>query len=268
MNRGHEQEALRQQMLLRALWRDARPGVVEGWLRDAPAQRRRGLQAYQAHAGALAERALAAAFPTVHQLVGDESFGALARALWSAQAPERGDIATWGAALPAFIEADAQLAAEDYLADVARLDWAWHDAGHAADDASSLVGLERLAEVDPGELWPRWCHGCALVVSRHPVVTIWLAHRRDDDDRFEPVREAFAAGRGEVAIVWRSGFEPKVAELAPQDLAFSAALMRGCSLAQALSEAGADFNFEPWLVTALQQGWLGELCLQPWKDLR
>jgi hypothetical protein len=30
-------EALRQQMLLRALWRDARPGVVEGWLRDGGA---------------------------------------------------------------------------------------------------------------------------------------------------------------------------------------------------------------------------------------
>ena len=49
-------EALRQQMLLRALWRDAPPGVVGGWLRGAPERWRRGLQVYQANAGALAER--------------------------------------------------------------------------------------------------------------------------------------------------------------------------------------------------------------------
>ena len=61
-------EGLRQQMLLRALWRDARPGVVTGWLRDAPERSARGLQAYQANAGALAERALAAAYPTLVQL--------------------------------------------------------------------------------------------------------------------------------------------------------------------------------------------------------
>ena len=31
---AEQKEALRQQMRLRALWRDARPGVVAGWLRD------------------------------------------------------------------------------------------------------------------------------------------------------------------------------------------------------------------------------------------
>ena len=77
-------EALRQQLLLRTLLGDARPGVVEGWLRGTPARQRRGLQAYQAHAGALAERALIAAFPTVAELVGAESFAALARACWQA----------------------------------------------------------------------------------------------------------------------------------------------------------------------------------------
>ena len=46
-------------MLLRALLGDARPGVVGGWMRDG-ARLARGLAAYRANAGALAERALAA----------------------------------------------------------------------------------------------------------------------------------------------------------------------------------------------------------------
>ena len=172
-----QKEALRQQMLLRALWADARPGVVAGWLRDAPARATRGLQAYRANAGALAERALAAAYPTVAQLVGDESFAALARALWFAHPPQRGDIGLWGEALAGFIAAAPQLADEPYLADVARLDWALHRAEQAAD----RTAVRRTAAAGRGrpraQLRLRLADGMALLRSAHPVVSIWQAHR-------------------------------------------------------------------------------------------
>ena len=157
-----QKEALRQQMLLRALWADARPGVVAGWLRDAPPRAARGLQAYRANAGALAERALTAAFPTVAQLVGEESFAALARALWFAQPPQRGDIGSWGEGLADFIAAAPQLADEPYLADVARLDWAVHSAEQAAERGPA-TGLERLAEADPADLLLRLAEGAGAV---------------------------------------------------------------------------------------------------------
>ena len=166
-------EALRQQLLLRTLWGDAPPGVVAGWLRDSPQRITRGLQAYRAHAGALAERALGAAFPTVALLVGEESFAALARALWQAQPPQQGDIAQWGAALPAFIGAAPQLADEPYLADVARLDWAVHRAELAADGDASVQGLQQLADGDPATLRLCLAEGVALIASPHPVVSIW-----------------------------------------------------------------------------------------------
>ena len=252
-------EALRQQMMLRALWRDARPGVVEGWLRDTPARKRRGLQAYQANAGALAERALAAACPTVAQLVGDESFAALARALWHHHAPLRGDVACWGAELAAFIGTDAQLASEPYLADVARLDWAVHCCEAAADDDAPVQGLPLLAERDPTDVVLRLRRGTTLLQSPHPVVTLWSAHRSQADDRFASVRAAFAAGAGETALVWRAGFAPRVERLGAEDAAFVAALLAGRSLAFALVAAGDAFDFESWLVAALQRGWLAEV---------
>lgn len=267
MSAGPSQEALRQQMLLRALWRDARPGVVEGWLRDAPPRRRRGLQAYQANAGALAERALAAACPTVAQLLGEESFAALARVFWHRHAPQRGDIATWGGELAAFIAQDPQLADEPYLADVARLDWAWHQAGSADDDDASPVGLDLLAEADPATLWLRLRQGTVLLRSVHPVLTIWQAHQRDDDDRFAPVRAAFEAGRGETALVCRVGLKPKFFAVADADVTFTEALLARTSLADALAAADAGFEFEAWLIAALQRGWLAEVCRQPWKGI-
>lgn len=246
------QEALRQQLLLRALWRDARPGAVAGWLRDG-ARTPRGLQAYQAHAGALAERALAAAYPTLQQLLGAASFAALARAHWHAEPPARGDIGLWGAALPGCIAVDAQLADEPCLADVARLEWAVHLAASAAD-ATPATGLEQLADVDPAALWLQLQPGTALVVSPHPIVTLWHAHRSDADDRFAPVRAAFAAGTGEAALVRRRGWRTEVLALEAGSARFTAALLAGQSLARALQEAGDDFAFEPWLLDALQCG--------------
>lgn len=258
-------ETLRQQMLLRALWGDARPGVVSGWLRDTAPRATRGLQAYRANAGALAERALTAAFPTVQQLVGEAAFGALARAFWHVDAPLRGDMAQWGAGLPAFIGAAASLASEPYLADVARLDWAVHCADHAADFPGPVSGLERLADADPAQLRLQLVPGTALVSSAHPVATIWQAHRSDAGDRFDAVRAAFARGAGEHALVCRAGYKAAVTALPGAQSIFVRVLLDGRSLAHALAAAGNGFDFERWLVAALQQGGLAavEVDSQP-----
>ena len=253
-----QREALRQQMLLRALWRDAPTAVVQGWLRDVPALAERGLQVYQANAGALAERALLAAYPVLAQLVGAESFAGLARALWRQCAPVHGDMALWGAELPGFIEAAESLADEPYLADVARLEWALHRM-QSAQDAPAVSGLQLLAEVDASKLTFHLTPGASLLVSTHPIVTIWLAHQavvEDAEDRFAPVRAAFAAGAQESAFVWRSGWVPRVQTLTPAQVSFVAAVLKNGSLEQALKEAGELFDFEAWLIAALQQGWL------------
>jgi hypothetical protein len=257
MDAALQKEALRQQMLLRALWRDARPAVVGGWLRDG-ARFERGLEVYRANAGALAERALAAAFPTVQQLLGDESFAALARAFWRARSPLRGDVGEWGEGLADFIDADGQLGATPYVADVARLEWALHAAERAADGEAAPGALERLAGgADPAALRLVLRPGCALVVSRHPIATLWHAHRSAAPDRFAPVRAAFAEGRGENAFVARRGLQAGVRAIGDADARFTAALLAGHTLAAALDAGGADFVFEPWLIGALQGGVIG-----------
>ncbi|MBI3368911.1 MAG: putative DNA-binding domain-containing protein, partial [Burkholderiales bacterium] len=77
-----ELEAQRQRLLLRALWQrgDADGDAsLRAWLRESPQRAAQGLAAYRTNGGALAERALGAAFPTVLQLVGEDSFALLAR---------------------------------------------------------------------------------------------------------------------------------------------------------------------------------------------
>jgi hypothetical protein len=286
-------EAARQQALLRALRPKPAPADVAAlmpWLaplssvlpasatpaaRAAPAAYReyaftqRGLAAYRAHAGALAERVLAAAYPTVQQLIGETSFADLARALWQHTPPVDGDLALWGDGLATFIADAPSLADEPYLPDVARLDWAVHAAASAADGmapGSMPPGLHTLAEADPATLRLELSPGTALVRSPHPVATIWQAHRESHAERFEPVRAALSAGHGEAALVWRDGPAVRVRAIAEPEAAFTAAVGVGASLDQALAEAGASFDFGQWLAEALRDARLAAVTDMPERD--
>jgi hypothetical protein len=260
---GSDREARRQRQLLRALWRRDADDALTPWMPHDAASTRLGLAAYRGNSAAIAARALGAAFPTVRELMSNESFDSLARTLWHRHPPERGDLAHWGGTLAAFIDADTQLADEAYLADVARLDWAVHRIEHAADGPSLPDGLARLASEDPARLGITFRDGATRLPSRWPIVSIWRAHRRSGDDRFASVRAAFANGRAECAWVWRDGWRAAVSALDAPDARFVGALQRGESLAAALECAGAAFAFEAWLREAVTQRWLAAVRFLP-----
>jgi Putative DNA-binding domain len=233
------------------------------------AQVARGLQAYRANAAALADRALRAAFGTLAQMLGDPSFTALAHAFWRAHPPMQGDMAQWGAALPGFIAAAPQLADEPSLADVARLDWALHCVGQAADAVLPPQGLQLLASADPAGLWLHLAPGTALISSAHPVATLWHCHQVNPAglatpaERFAPLRAALVHQAAEHALVWRDGYRATVSALPEAAAAFTHAVLSGQALASCLDGAGPDFAFEPWFLAALQQGWLLAVASHP-----
>ena len=252
-----QREALRQQLLLRSLWRDNTVAAVSGWLRESPERVQRGLGAYATNGGAGAERALASAFPCVVALMGEDAFALLARAYRLAHPPVRGDLALLGEGLADFIAVDPQLADVPYLADMARLEWLLDRAERAADATPRHESLQLLEQADPQALRLQLAPGAALWRSAWPVVTIRAAHQQPADgteDPFAAAREALSRGDGECAFVWRQGFKPCLAVLGEPAARFVEALLQEHSLGTALDHAGADFQFEPWLLQALSQG--------------
>lgn len=220
-----------------------------------------GWRAYRANALAIAARALEASHPTLLAMLGSEALQALARDLWAADPPQRGDLAHWGAGLAGLVQAEPALAHLPFLADVARLDWAVHQAGLAADlrlEPAGLPGLERLADTEPDQLWPVFAPGLRLLQSRHPVVSLWLAHREGASPRDLPAAfQACEAGLAQAALVRREGWLLRVEELPPADADFTRRLLQGDSLGEALAALdGPDFFFETWLLRALRDGWL------------
>ena len=251
-------EAQRQQALLAALAApDAAPAMLA--LRETGARAARGLEAYRANAEALAERALAAVFPTVQAMVGDEDFGRLARELWHAHPPLRGDLGEWGDALPEWIEAHAPLARWPWLADGARLDLALHRNERAADAVFDAASLQLLESIDPAHLQLQLMPGCAVLCSGWPIATIHRAHRLAGaaaEAAFEAVRAAIADRRAEQVLVARNGWRAVVHVLDPAEAAWTQSLLDGTNLAEALDRAGAGFDFAAWLARALRESWL------------
>ena len=261
-----QREQLRQQMLLRSLWTGSSPSGLQGWLAQQRADgqarpNQRGWLAYVANAHASAERALASCFPTVQQLMGEESFAAMARAYWHDSPPQRGDLAWLGEGLADFIGRSTQLAAEPYLADVARLEWVLNRCEAAADVQADLTTIALLADQDPQRLHLQLAPGTALIASNHPIVSIWLAHHQplDPQNPFAAVREAFELGLGEHALVWRQGWRARVQAVDSETATFVSAVLGSRSLGQALNSVGTDWRFDAWLEVAVSQGMLSRI---------
>ena len=249
-------EARRQQALLAALagGASAAPG-----LRESGARAARGLEAYRANAEAIADRALASSFPTVHAMVGADDFKRLARAFWHAQPPSRGDLGEWGDALPAWIARQDSLGPWPWLADCAGLDLALHRCERAADAAFEAASLAQLETTDPARLRIEWMPGSALLRSPWPIATIHDAHQREGEAAeraFAAVRAAIAEQRGEQVLVTRRGWRGVVHLLDGPTADWTADLLAGASLAEALAHAGEGFDFAAWLATALRESWL------------
>lgn len=248
-------ELERQQALLHSLWSRDGGAALGSAVQEQGARRLRGWQAYQANGGMSAERSLAARYPTVQALLGEESFAALARAFWHAQPPQRGDLAQFGDGLPDFIAESEQLADVPYVADCARLDALVAGCEQAGEAECDMASLGWLAEVDPAELTLALVPGVALLSSRYPVATLWLAHRPGEDSgrRLAEARDALATGQGEHALVWREGWRARVQAVDAAEARWTQAVLAQCSLAEALERAGEAFEVQPWLVDALQQ---------------
>ncbi len=249
-------EALRQRELLAALEQGA--GALHT-LRESGARAARGLEAYRANAESIAERALAASFATVREMVGAEDFAHLAAEFRHVHPPRRGDLGEWGDAFPAWLAAHGGLAAWPWLADGARLDLALHRNERAADAALEPDSLALLESTDPAQLRLVLMPGCAVLRSAWPIAAIHHAHQLEGDAAeaaFAGVREAIAAQRGEQVLVARRGWRAVVHQLDAASAAWTQDLLDGLNLEDALARAGEGFDFAGWLGIALRESWL------------
>ncbi len=177
--------------------------------------------------------ALRSSFPVVNRLVGDEFFSAMAAEHARQTLPSSPVLLDYGGEFPAFVEHFEPAATLPYLADVARLEWAWLEAYHAADAAS--LGSAALAQVARSErpklslvLHPsvRW------VAFDYPALSIWRRHQLCETPDFSDLDHA-----PERVLLMRPTADVEAYDLPDGGGLFLDALESGVSRAHALAAA-------------------------------
>ena len=185
--------------------------------------------------------ALAATFPTVQVLVGEDFFRTMARAFVATALPLQPVLSEYGADFPTFVVGYGPARDLPYLADIARLDWALNAAFNSPIDrrltAADLAGIavEELPSLEVG-----LSEGASLVRSRYPIDRIWHASQSGASD--EPID--LALGQADLLVLRRPD-DAAFVSLAVGEAAFIASLIEGASLETAAGQAlGADPSFD------------------------
>jgi hypothetical protein len=231
------------------LWReDGLPPGVTSHSSPTPVKR---FNVYRNNMFASLTETLAARFPVVERLVGEEFFQAMAREFVSRHPPRSAVLIEYGVAFPAFLEAFEPVAALPYLPDVARLEWACNAAYHAADAAP--LGGAALSAIPTEVIGGAVLHlhpSVQVVASDYPIVSIWETNTHDED-----VRPIGPDAPGETALVARQALDVLVLRLDQGAAAFVASIAEGQTLNDAVEsafQADADFSLPTTLVALLE----------------
>lgn len=181
------------------------------------------------------------AFPAVRRLVGTDFFDAMASIHVRADPPRSPVLLEYGGGFPAFIETFGPAASVPYLADVARIDWAWKEAYHARD----AIPLDAMAFSEiPTDVLPlirlRLHPSVRVVRSSMPALTIWRMNIADG----VPGPVTFDA-EGEDTLVIRPATIVEARSAPPGGIDFITALGEGRSVVEATECAIAyDSRFD------------------------
>jgi hypothetical protein len=175
---------------------------IVGHLCDGAFEAARHARIYRNNAYANLTEALAAVYPVVQRLVGADFFEQTARRYIAAHSPRSGNLHDFGAAFADFLRAFDAAQSLPYLPDVARLEWAWHEAFHAAD--APPFDFARLATVpaaEYGALMFALHPSTRLLESRYPILRIWQVNQPDHVG--EPTVDLHEGG--DYLVVWLFG---------------------------------------------------------------
>jgi len=216
-------------------------------------------QHFQVYRNNLAESltgALRAVYPAIEKLVGDGFFRYAAHEYLNAHRPKSGNLHEFGDAFADFLAGFQPAAELPYLPDVARLEWAWHRAFHAADAPAFDIARLGAVPANQHEKLRFTLHPSAqLLASEFPIVRIFEINQEGYDG---DVSVDLNEGGVRVLVIRREltvTVEPLAAGEAEVLTTLAAQQTLGAAVQAALA-AQPDFDLTATLADHLQRGTL------------
>ncbi len=199
--------------------------------------------------------ALAETYPVCKQLVGERFFGAMAARFISNHRSYNPDLNAYGQELADFIDSFAPADALPYLADVARLEWAWNSVLDGSEPPpGNLHELDSVADADTQNLRFKLHGNSVLLASLFPVHRIWQVNQKNAEE------EEIDLGEGGVQlIIWRDNTHTRMDPLSTAQWQFLSLLQKELPFDEVCAEITSQYEgTDPGelLGSAIQQGWL------------
>lgn len=177
--------------------------------------------------------ALKDTFPAAGALVGEDFFAQMARAFVREHPPRAACLLWYGGEFADFIAAYAPVAGVPYLAEVARLEWAHHQARFAEEDvALDTEWLARQEEATLEAMRLQCRAGVSLLECEYPARDIYAYALNPDVTPMPDIRKA-----PERLAVWRDGGEVKMMLLSAEEYIMLQEFSRGATIAAASQHA-------------------------------
>lgn len=221
----------------RAVFDEDAAAVFSRHLRRNGLDGERRVQIYRNNHRISLREALAAVYPATQRLVGEDFFRQTARAYVCTVHSVSGDIHRYGDGFADFLAGLPSLADYPYLADVARLEWAYHSVFHSAQAAAlDLAALAGVAADAYPSLRFRLQPAARLIASAYPLLRIWQVNL--DDWRGD---RAVDLGQGPARLLlMRAHDGVTLAPLTPGEYRVLERFAAGDTLADAHAAAAAD----------------------------
>jgi uncharacterized protein (UPF0276 family) len=201
--------------------------------------------------------ALTDIYPVCQQLVGADFFRGMALR-YIGQTPSRSpDVSDYGLLFPDFIAQFVPAQQLPYLADVARLEWAWWTTFHHPDDLPTTpdwAGLAKMTELEQSEVIFQLPTPYHLLTSLYPVQKIWQMHH---DNTWK--NGIHLIEKRIYLFIWRDNLSVKIEPVTDLEWTLLTALRQQQDLAtlcDTMTAYDATSNIAQLLPNFVQRGWI------------
>lgn len=220
-----------------------------------------GLSVYKNNLKANAKRALAITYPSIKAIIGDENFTHATVQYLQEFLKTSADWGQWGEHLADYLEQQSLVESLPYLPDMARLDWALHQAYRAKNNESNLNSFYLLEQDDSANLRFELASGLFVISSPFPIVAIrhYFKHQPIfDQGAFDAcIEEAisqYQTDTGFHALVYRQGLTIQLDYISSAENYWYQLLLNNTLIGKALDSIESyDFELSSWLPKAIQQ---------------
>jgi len=205
------------------------------------------------------KNALADLYPVFKRLTGDDFFNGAGLAYLNMYPPEQASMVNFGKTFPEFLEKFEYASNYKWLADIAKLELAWHQSYHEADAVSlTPADLDHIPPQELAEMNVRPLPSLRLIKSKYPIYKIWLANQ-DGVDNDETID--LDAG-GELLCLYRPQYDVIIKIISVGAYVFLSNLQQGQALGDAIisaTESDSGFAAEKVLSNCLSERYFEKL---------